>query len=504
MRRFFNWFRLRGSPTAPAAPSAPNPYPLQMRISNESRASIAMRLNAKAAVVPYQFGVKPPELARNVVPAGKVAAVMAADSASAYDLASASYYGQGFPGYAYLAALAARVEYRRIASALATELTREWIEVSSTESKDGDATTERVKRITARLQELGVRDLIRTAAEHDAYFGRGHVGINLRGDEDDRDKALILSPATITKGSLQGFYNVEPMWTTPVSWNALDPSSPDFYKPPEWFMLGKAVHASRLLTIVSQPVPDMLKPAYNFGGISLSQLCEPYVDNWLRTRQSVSDLIANFSITGLKTDLSALMSDDPSGAGTMMNRAALFNQTRSNLGLMLLDNTSEDLVQVNTPLASLDKLQAQAQEHMCSASRVPAIILTGISPSGLNASSEGEIRAWYDWIAAQQEAHYRKPLETIIDVIQLSEFGDIDPSITFTFCPLWQADETQAAAVRLSDAQAASIYVNDIGALASEEVRKKLATDPESGYNGINADEVIVTPEPDDGTPPEA
>ncbi|MGF6605041.1 hypothetical protein P3T23_009802, partial [Paraburkholderia sp. GAS448] len=47
----------------------------------------------------------------------------------------------------------------------------------------------------------------------------------------------------------------------------------------------------------------MLKPAYAFGCLSLSQIAKPYVDNWLRTRQSVSDLLHSFSTMVLKTNL---------------------------------------------------------------------------------------------------------------------------------------------------------------------------------------------------------
>ncbi|WP_198327721.1 hypothetical protein [Mesorhizobium sp. WSM1497] len=35
-----------------------------------------------------------------------------------------------------------------------------------------------------------------------------------------------------------------------------------------------------------------MKPTYSFGGLSLSQMVKPYVDNWLETRQSVNDIIS--------------------------------------------------------------------------------------------------------------------------------------------------------------------------------------------------------------------
>ena len=51
-------------------------------------------------------------------------------------------------------------------------------------------------------------------------------------------------------------------------------------------------------------------------------------------------------------------------------------------------------------------------KSICAACPVyPAIILTGISPTA-NASSDGEIRIFYDWIAPNR-AYWREPLEVI-------------------------------------------------------------------------------------------
>ena len=185
-------------------------------------------------------------------------------------------------------------------------------------------------------------------------------------------------------------------------------------------------------------------------------------------------------------------------------RADLFTATRSNRGLMLLDKEREELVQVNTPLSGLHELQAQSQEHMCSVSRMPAIVLTGISPSGLNASSDGEIRIFYDWVAAQQEAFWREPLETILKCVQLSLFGEIDPDIGLAFIPLYQMTPKEESEIRAADGVTDCAYVA-AGIIDPSEVRERLARDPNSGYQGLDTDAVIVPPtDPADETDPAA
>jgi phage-related protein (TIGR01555 family) len=437
-----------------------------------------------------------PTLMPGVVPQGQAPAV-AMDSlcGQTYQFLNSAAGGlyaaniQPFPGYPNLAALATRPEYRAFASTISTELTREWIEITSKDRQDAKVLAEKIKQLEEACEYFNLRSVFRQAAEQEALFGRGQISINIKGT--DISLPLILDPCTITKGSLRDFTPVEAMWTSPSMYNALDPTAPDFYKPTHWWMLGRDIHASRLLTIITRPLPDMLKPAYNFSGMSMSQLAQPYVENWLRTRQAVSDLIDKFSRTFLKTDMAQVLNGGD--GGDLFDRLDIYVNTFSNLGMGVMDKEAEDIVQVNTPLSGLHELQAQAQEHMCSVSRIPAMILTGISPSGLNASSEGEIRAFYDWIAAMQEAHYAQPIDTCLKVIQLHLWGEIDDSITFKFKSLWQTSAKEESEIRRARAEEASIYITN-GVIDASEARQNLADDPDSGWDNIDGELEIVQP----------
>jgi phage-related protein (TIGR01555 family) len=440
---------------------------------------------------------KAPELIPGVIPANTKPAI-AMDSAcasQAYDYLNSFYSTdfQPFPGYPYLAQLATRAEYRSFASTLSTEITREFIEITCKDRGQSKDKADRIKALEEACEYFNLRNIIKNVAENETLFGRGQISININGA--DRDTPLILDPRTIRKGSLRYFTSIEPMWTSPSAYNAIDPTAPDFYKPHQWWVLGQAVHASRLMTIITRPLPDMLKPAYNFSGMSLSQLAEPYVKNWLRTRTSVSNLLDKFSRTFLKTDMSQVLQGADDGA-SLYDRVDYYTATYSNMGMGVIDMDREDIIQVNTPLSGLHELQSQSQEHMCAVSRIPAMILTGISPSGLNASSDGEVRAFYDWISAMQEAHYYQPIDTMLKVIQLHLWGEIDDAITFKFKPLWQASAVDESTIRVNRANEANVYVA-MGALDAQEVRQNLADDPDSGWDNIDASEVIYQPEDD-------
>lgn len=473
--------------TAPVKPTAA-----------DRRANLAIaRSKAAEKPVTQRFAIKPPDLMPGVVPAGKSSAIAMDYAPGVYDFASLSLGAdfQGFPGYPYLANLATRAEYRAFASTMASELFREGIKFSSkaVDAKGSAEDNPKIAELEKAVKEFNLLGVFQTAAAQECFFGRGQISINIKGANDALP--LIIAPQTIKQGKLTSFTAIEAMWTTPNAYNAIDPTAPDFYKPRSWFLLGKEVHASRLLTIITRPLPDMLKPAYNFSGMSLSQLAEPYVNNWLRTRQAVSDLINSFSITILKTNMAQMLQGDCDGAD-IFNRADMFTLTKSNRGLMMADKDGEEIEQLNTPLSGLHELQAQAQEHQCSVTRIPAMILTGISPTGMNASSEGEIRSFYDWLSGQREAHYYHPLEICIQVIQLHLWGEIDETIAFEFNSNWQISALDAANIRIANANADAVYL-DRSVVSPEETRERLAADPDSGYAGIDVEDLPEVPEVD-------
>lgn len=402
--------------------------------------------------------------------------------------------GLGFLGYPYLAQLTQRAEFRMISEIRAEEMTRKWIEFQST---GGKADEDKITELTKALDDFKVRHIFEHAIMLDGEFGRSQIYIDTGATDDPKELAfpLLIKKAKIGKGALKGLRVVEPMWSYPQNYNAADPLKGDFYKPSQWSVQGKLVHSTRLLTIVSKPVPDILKAAYAFGGLSLTQIAMPYVDNWIRTRQSVSDLIHSFSMMILMTDMSAMLTGGgDKSAEDFLDRLETYAQCRDNRGMFAIDKDKEDMKNIDVPLSGLDELQAQSQEHMASVSRTPLVKLTGITPSGLNASSDGEIQVYYDSINAGQEKIIREPLTTVVNIVQLHLWGEIDPNITFKFVPLHQLSEKEEAEVRKMDADTDVALVAE-GIIDPEEVRKRLAGDKDSPYALIDVEDVPERPE---------
>lgn len=456
--------------------------------------AMALDKAARKDSVAQSFGPYVPP--SGVIPPNERAAALAQD-ATPYDYVNQAYVSNYFPGYQYLAMLAQLPEYRKFSEVPAKDMTRKWIQLRS--QGEGDK-SEKIAKISTEMDRMKVRRLFRRAAELDGMFGRAQIFVDVdkpnggssRDDPVELNSPLIIDKAKIKKGALKALRIVEPVWTYPSAYNANDPLAPNYYAPLAWYVMGKTVHHSRMLTIVSRPVPDLLKPTYNFGGLSMSQMAQPYVMNWLRTRDSVSDLVHSFSTSGLKTNLAGVLTgaDD----AQFFARAQLFNQMRDNRGVMMLDKDTEEFFQFNTPLSGLDSLQSQAQEQMSAVSNIPLVKLLGVTPSGLNASSEGEIQVYYDTLHALQEAIFTDPLTKIINIIQLHLFGEIDPDIVFEWESLYGMDEVEKSTVRKTDADRDAVLIG-AGVISPDEARQRLTSDPESGYDSLEGD--VEDDEPD-------
>lgn len=418
---------------------------------------------------------------------------------SAYGYGDAGAYGEGigFMGYPYLAELTQRAEYRVISEIHAQEMTRKWIELTY----DGDAKGEdKLKAIEQWMDEHRVQAAFRKVKEQDGFFGRSQIYIDTGATDkvEELKTRLVYDKAKMKKGMVKAIRVIEPLWTYPNAYNAADPLKPDYYRPQSWFVQGKLVHSSRLMTFVSREMPDLLKASYAFGGLAMSQMEKPYIDNWLRTRQSVSDLIQAFSTMVLKTNMGAVLQG---GSGqSLFDRIDMFNATRNNRGAMAIDKDSEELENIAVPLGTLDKLQAQSQEHMAGIGRLPLIKLFGITPTGLNATSDGEIRTLYDSIHAEQEHLYRVPIQTVLKIAQLDLFGEIDEAVGFKFRELWELDEAAKAAISKTKIDGYVELVTQ-GIVSPEEIRTVISDDPESDFADIDPADV-PEPEMEDGENP--
>ena len=446
----------------------------------------ALTQRMQTAKLPKQF--EPHQPIAGVLPQGTKVAPVAMDSCngiSPYANTDPMFYG-GFIGYPTLTMMAQSADYRNVPDTNALEMTREWGKIVVKGNGEEDS-SDKIQKLTEEFERIDARNIIRKHIENEGLFGMSHLFIKIKGQDDKTDLPLVYE--NVPKGGLEGLILIEPIHSSPAAFNASNPPEFDFYKVNNWFVQGVNIHQDRLLTLVTRPVPDLLKPAYNFGGLSWLQIMKPYVERFQRDTDSISDLISKFSLTALKTNMETILQGGEEGASQLLLRAQMMGQFRDNLNMLLMDMTGEDLVQINTPMTGLVDLWAKSQELMAMPSHTPLVKLTGITPSGLNASSDGEIRVYNDWISGLQNAFILPQIMKILRIAQMSLFGEIDSNISFEFNSLKQMDDSELADLNLKKAQTAGALI-EAGVLSQEDERSRLSNDQDSGYGFIDPDKV--------------
>ncbi len=414
-----------------------------------------------------------------VIPEAKKESALAMD-ATPYDLLNSMSIGEeysGFRGYPQLAAMSQQVEYANTHAMMADEMTRNWIEIKSLKEGDPD-----IDAMDKAMTKYDIKRLIHEAVKQDSQYGVAHIFIDVGADDKENEKPLFIDPRKITKGSLKGFRCVDPNWVYPAMYNTNKPLRAGFYKPQAWFVMGDTVHESRFIDIVSRPVPDILKPSYNFGGLSMTQLMEDYVCDWREAKKNVIKILRTLRMRALKTDMDARLQEP----GQFDKRIKLFTQYQDNFGIWALDN-DEDLLHQQTALSELSNLLSNYQEQLCIPSRTTNLKMFGNAPAGLNASGDAEIETWHETISGSQELDYRRAIENIFKIIQLSEFGELKPDIYFEFRPLDELSEKEKAEINEIKVRTVAT-ASDSSLVNSMEGRDALKSIDGAGFENLDGD----------------
>lgn len=434
-------------------------------------------------------------------------------AASNPTLAQMAHEGIGFPGYPYLSALALRGEYQNIVGIREREFFRKWGHFQS-RSGNSDKIKAKVEEIEKEMERLEVRQNLRQSFKNDENFGNGFMTVLWDGDaENEEELESVLPSGPELKGKLiERLQVVEPVWITPDTYEAWNPLRKDFYIPQHWWVMGKRVHISRITQIIQRPMHDLFKQAFNFGGLPITLMAKPYVDNWLRNRQNVPDIINTLRVFVVKEDLTLNASGlktagAPNGRGKTLNQALRsWQRTMDNFGILALSKDG-GLDVKTTPLSDLHDLLGQSLEQICCITNIPVIKFTTNQPAGLNATSDGTIRTFYDTGRAIRENDIQPSLMRIVDLIQLTLWGEIDEDIEWIWDDLYEetpADkldmESKKADIRASDCQN--------GFITADEGREQLRGDPDSIYAAANVEltgsAVDMTDYPGDGDGPPA
>ncbi|HED5364285.1 TPA: DUF1073 domain-containing protein [Campylobacter jejuni] len=274
--------------------------------------------------------------------------------------------------------------------------------------------TELKEYIEKRLKKIKFFEVLREAISTSLIYGGALIFLDINAD--DLSSELSLTSEHLTLNKLKGLRVVPPYLCGASEVETANPLSYDFMEPTLWNVSGNKglINSSRFLKLVMFEAPVLIKPLYNYFGISLCQFMKNYVASADIARQSLSDIFLRF-----RTDIiqSNLIKTNPQEA---VSRAKAINQTRNNLSLLLLTE-DENFIQSITSLSGLDKIVAQLQENVAVSARMPAVKLLGLTPSGFNATGEFDLNSYYDEIMSLQNTIIKPLIEKVLHILCLEK-----------------------------------------------------------------------------------
>lgn len=393
----------------------------------------------------------------------------------AYDLGQ--YPITSFVGYGVLQQIAQQGLIRACIQTVSDDLSRKWIKI------DGCDDPQKLEVIENELKKLHIKDLFHKAVTTTGYMGGAFIFIDTGEDDLTLPLAINDLSAELKEGSKVKFVVVDPVNVSPIEYNCINPLHDDYMQPRMWQVLGKRVHASRLLPFVENQPPMLLKPNYNFLGIPQAQILWDYVMHFNQTRASTARLLDKISLLVVQTDMDAVLSDEH-GIELFDAKMEFLERYRNNDSVFVCDKESEGVMNVQTAIAGCTDVVRQSLELIACINRTPAVKLLGISPSGFNATGESDLKNYYDYVASKQEL-YREQIQTIINVIQLCEFGNIDPAIAFKFEPLNEENKASQAMTAQTKIGALTQLV-DRQAMSAEELRTAVREDEDLGLSFLD------------------
>lgn len=284
---------------------------------------------------------------------------------------------------------------------------------------------------------------------------------------DGIDYELPFNIDGVKPGSYKGISQVDPNWCTPefdsVSLN--NPAAMGFYEPTWWTICGKRYHKSHLVVIRYAEVPDLLKPTYNFGGLSLPQLIWERVYAAERSANEGPQLLLTKRMNVLKTDLDEAVRDPEN----FRRQNELVSEMRDNYGQMSLGKDDE-YQQHETSLGDFDAVVMTEYQLVAGIAEMPSTKLLGTSPKGFNATGEFETGAYRETLASIQE-HHCQPLLTAHYLRAAKSLGKEVPEVAWN--PMDEPTELDAANTRLATAQEAEIW-QGLGVVSQAQNQKRL------------------------------
>ena len=177
------------------------------------------------------------------------------------------------------------------------------------------------------------------------------------------------------------------------------------------------------------------------------------------------------------------------GEANVLKRLQIIDVARGLLNSIVIDSEGEDYDFKSFSFSGVSDVINTTCNYLSAITNIPQTILFGRSPAGMNATGQGDLEGYYNYVERIQKRMVKSNLRYLLAIIakaglHTKEIDEIPP-LKIEFNSLWSMSEQEKVALDLQKAQVeqtkantANVYVT-MQALDPQEVRNKLASDGE-------------------------
>ena len=364
---------------------------------------------------------------------------------------------------------------KRIIDMPSEDMTRGWYTLTSAMLEEADLN--KLKDLEAKHS---IQQEIANAIRWARLYGGALAIMIIQGHEDYMHTPLELGD--LIPGSFKGLYVADltqGIIPSPELEDDLD--DPD-YGLPKYYDIEMGVnkertvriHHSRVLRFMGRELPHNEAADNNYWGASELEHPLDEIRRYAVTCENIAQLVYQANLITLKmgnvgADL-AYGSDRRRQAVEQMIEQQ--NRLRTSYGVQIM--SAEDSME-NHPynFGGMAEIKESLMMDVAGAAEMPATMLFGRSPQGMNATGEADIRNYYDKIDQQRERILRPALEKLLPVMAMCCWGFVPEDMRISFEPAMTIGPAESSRISKEEAEQISLLYEK-GIITREEARAEL------------------------------
>lgn len=320
---------------------------------------------------------------------------------------------------------------RRAVDLPAEDSCREW--------REWQAEAAEISAIEKVEQRLGVQSKVLEARRMARLYG----GAALYLGTNDPDPMKPLDVSRLGKDGIKYLLLLTKSDISPNDTDT-DPMSMTFRKPRRWSIRGTDVHPSRVAIFRGL---RQLEPEYDGWGFSA---LNGMLDSIKRIDEGAANILslvyeAKIDVISIPNLMANMQSRGSQYTTDLLRRLQLAMTAKGMNGALILDS-QEEYSQKSASFSALPEVLDRFMQLASATSGIPMTLLFGMSPAGMNATGESDIRAYYDRIRVEQTLFMTPEMTNLDEGIIWSALGARPEEIHYNWRALWQPTAEQKAA----------------------------------------------------------